>query len=64
MVINKIPRVLYIFLPDKLLCQLLQISPTNVAFLKIFNSKFSYMEVSFTEKNSKPLEIEDKMNLP
>ena len=31
-------------------------------FLKTFNSKFSYIEVNFTDQNSKPLKIEDKIN--
>ena len=31
--------------------------------LKIFNSKFSYIEVWFTDQNSKPLEIEDKISI-
>ena len=30
-------------------------------FLKIFNSEFSYIEVFFTDQNSKTLEIEDKI---
>ena len=32
-------------------------------FLKTFNSGFSYIEVWFTNKNSKPLEIEHKINI-
>ena len=32
-------------------------------FLKTFNSEFSYIEVWFTDQNSKPLEIGDKMNI-
>ena len=31
-------------------------------FLKIFNSEFSYIAVWFTDQNSKPFEIEDKIN--
>ena len=31
-------------------------------FLKTFDSEFSYIEVWFTDKNSKPLETEDKTN--
>ena len=50
-------RVLYTF------CQLLDISPKNFIFLKTFNSEFSYIEVWFTNQNSKPLEIEDKINI-
>ena len=32
-------------------------------FLKTFDSEFSYMGVWFTDQNSKPLEIEDKINI-
>ena len=32
-------------------------------FLKIFNSEFSYIEVWFNDQKSKPLEIEDKINI-
>ena len=31
-------------------------------FLKPFDSEFPYIEVWFTDQNSKPLEIEDKIN--
>ena len=42
---------------------LLEISPTNHIFLKTFNTEFNYMEVWFTDQNSQPLEIEDRINL-
>ena len=32
-------------------------------FLKTFKSEFSYIEIRFTDQNSKPLEIEDKINI-
>ena len=56
-------RVLYTFVPNKSLAQLLEISPTKFIFLKTFNSEFCYIEVWFSDQNSKPLEIKDKMNL-
>ena len=56
-------RILYTFIPDKLLGQLLDISPKDFIFLKICNSELSYIEVWFTDQNSKPLEIEDKINI-
>ena len=56
-------RVLYTFVPNKSFGQLLDISPKNFIFLKTFNSEFSYIEVWFTDQNSKPLEIEDKINI-
>ena len=56
-------RVLYTFVSNKSFCQLLDISPKNFIFLKSFNSEFSYIEVWFTDQNSKLLEIEDKINI-
>ena len=56
-------RVLYTLAPNKSFGQLLDISPKNFMFLKTFNSEFSYIEVWFTDQNSKPLEIEDKINI-
>ena len=56
-------RVLYTFVPNKLFGQLLDISPKNSIFLKTFNSEFSCIEVWFTDQNSKPLEVEDKINI-
>ena len=54
-------KVLYKFVPNKSFGQLLDISPKNFVFLKTFDSEFSYIEVWFTDQNSKPLEIEDKI---
>ena len=46
-------RVLYKFIPNKSFGQLLYISSKNFTFLKTFNSEFSYIEVWFTDQNSK-----------
>ena len=54
-------RVLYTFVPNKSFGQLLDILTKKT--LKTFNSEFSYLEVWFTDQNSKPLEIEDKINI-
>ena len=43
--------------------QLLDFWPKNIIFLLTFDSEFSYIEVWFTDQNSKLLEIEDKMNI-
>ena len=55
-------RVLYTLIPNKPFGSLLEISPTNQIFLKIFNSEFQDTEVWFTDQNSQPLEIEDRIN--
>ena len=54
---------MYKFVPNKSFVQLLDISPKNFIFLKTFNSELSYIEVWFTDKNTNPLEIEDKINI-
>ena len=56
-------RVLYTFVPNKPFGSLLEISPTNHVFLKTFNSEYDEIEVWFTDKNSNPLETEDRINL-
>ena len=56
-------RVLQTFVPNKLFSSLLEISPTNNIFLKTFNSEYDEIKVWFTDQNSKPLEIEDRINL-
>ena len=62
-VINKKKNKLYKFGPNKLFYQLLDISLENFIFLEIFDSEFSYIEVWFTNQNSNPLEIENKINI-
>ena len=56
-------RVLYTFVPNKPFGSLLETSPTNHVFLKAFNSEFQDIRVCFTDQNSQPLEIEDRINL-
>ena len=56
-------RVLYTFVPNKPFGSLLEISPTNHIFLKIFSSKYNEIEVWFTDQNGQPLETEDRINL-
>ena len=56
-------KVLYTFVPSKLYGRLLDISAKYFIFLKTIESEFSYIEVWFTDQNSKPLEIKDKINI-
>ena len=58
-------RVLYTFVPNKPFGSLLEISPTNHIFLKIFNSEYDEIIVwkLCTDQNSQPLETEDRINL-
>ena len=56
--------ILYTFPPNKSFDQLLDIWPENVIFLKTFVSEFSCIEAWFTDRNSKPLEIKNKIKIP
>ena len=56
-------RALYTFVPNKPFGRLLEISSTNHIFLKTFNSEYGEIKVWFTDQNSQPLEIEDRINL-
>ena len=56
-------RVLYTFVPNKPFGSLLEISPINLIFLKTLNLEYDEIIVWFTDQNSKPLEIEDRINL-
>ena len=56
-------RILCTFVPNKPFGSILEISPTNHILLKTFNSEFQEIKVWFTDQTSKPLEVEDKVNL-
>ena len=55
-------RVLYTFVPNNSFGSLLEISPANHTFLKPFNSEYNKIIVWFTDHNSIPLEIENRIN--
>ena len=56
-------RILYTFVPNKTFGSLLEISPTNLVFLKTFNSEFQEIKMWFLDQTSTPLEVEDKINI-
>ena len=56
-------RILFTFVPNKSFGSLLEISPTNQVFLKTFNSEFQEVKIWFTDQTSKPIELEDKINI-
>ena len=56
-------RILYTFIPNKTFGSLLEISPRNHVFLKTFNSEFREIKVWFTDQKSRPLVVEDKINV-
>ena len=56
-------KVLFTFVPNKELGQLLNISLHVFTTMNTVNTEFSYVEVWFTDQYSKALEIEDNVNL-
>ena len=56
-------KVLFTFVQNKRFGQLINIAPHSLITLSTTNTEFSFIEVWFTDQNSKPLEIEDNVNL-
>ena len=56
-------RVLNTFVTNKSFDQLLHILPINYIFIKTFKLEFSCIEICLTDQISKPLGIEDKINI-
>ena len=50
-------------MPNKSYAYLLNVEPSNLVFLKTYNTKFDEIIITFTDQNSRLLEIEDKVNL-
>ena len=49
--------------PNKQFGQLITITPHSLTMLKTTNAEFSFIEISFTGQNNRPLEIEDNLNI-
>ena len=56
-------EVLYTFSPYKSYAYLLNVVPSNLVFLKTYNTESDEIIITFTNQNGRPLEIEDKVNL-
>ena len=56
-------KVLFSFVPDKQLGQLINISSHSLTMMNKVNTEFSFVEIWFTDQISKALEIEDIVNL-
>ena len=56
-------KVLFSFVPNKQFGMLINISPNSLAMMNTVNTEFYFVEVLFTDKTSKALEIEDNVNL-
>ena len=50
-------------MPQKSYAYLLNAKPSNSVFLKTYNSEFDKIIITFMDQNSRPLEIEGKVNL-
>ena len=49
-------------MPNKSYAYLLNVEPSNLVFLKTYNTEFDKIIITFTDQNGRPLEIEDKVN--
>ena len=56
-------KVLFSFVPNKQFGQLINISPHSLTMMNTVNTEFSFVEVWITDQASKPLEIEDNVDL-
>ena len=56
-------KVLFTFVPNKKFAQVITISPHSLTMLKTTNSEFQSIQVSLTDQNNRPLEIEDSINI-
>ena len=52
-------EVLYTFMPNKSYAYFLNVEPSNLVFLKTYNTEFDEIILTFTVQNGRPLEIED-----
>ena len=57
------PKVLFTLVPNKQFGQSITVTPHSLTMLKTTNAEFSDIEVSFTDQNNRPLEIEDNVNI-
>ena len=55
-------EVLYTFKPNESYGYLLNVEPSNLIFLKPYNTEFDETIITFTDQNGRPIEI-DKLNL-
>ena len=56
-------EVLYTFTENKSYSYLLNVEPSNLMFLKTYNTAFDEIIIKFMDQSGRPLEIKDKVNL-
>ena len=60
---QKASKVFFTFVLNKQFCQLITISPHSLTMLKGTSTESQSIELWFTDQNSRPLEIEDSVNI-
>ena len=56
-------KVLFTFVPNEKYDQLITVSPETLIMLKTVKTEISFIEISFTDQDNRPLEIEDSVNI-
>ena len=56
-------KLLFSFVANKQFGQLINISSYSLKMLNAINRNFSFIDVWFTDQNSRPVEIEDNINM-
>ena len=56
-------KILFTFVPNKQVGQLITISPYSLTMLKTTNTEFQSIKLWFTDQDNRPLEIEDSINI-
>ena len=56
-------EVLYNFTTNKSYTYLLNVEPSNLIFLEIYNTEFHEIVITFIDQNGRLIEMEDKFNL-
>ena len=56
-------EALYTFTSNKSYAYLLNVEPSNLVFLKSYDTDFGEVIIIFTDQNGRPLDIENKFNL-
>ena len=60
---QKACKILFTFVPNKQVGQLITISPYSLTMLKTTNTEFQSIKLWFTDQDNRPLEIEDSINI-
>ena len=56
-------QLLYTVMPNRFYACLINVKPSNFLFLKSYNTELDDIILSFIDKNGRPLEVKEKVNL-